>query len=194
MLLTKRRPRTHLQSATQALRSSLCRSQCLHDHSTPNQGVSDHLQPPQVRKDGCPSFSVSIAPAGGRRARSPAAHVRGDGLVRSKCPITARLVLLQEEEQQEGRSGGCGVVSRGAQQRQVQVHAWRRKTLWWGWAVLLILRYDSCSKECGNISLCLWTQCEFEGGPGDVPSTLALVVPCATGATACSLFADFTVK
>lgn len=61
------------------------------------------------------SFPASIAPAGGWRAQSPAAHVRGDGLVRSKCPITARLVLLQEEEEEEegareGRSGGVVVV------------------------------------------------------------------------------------
>lgn len=48
--------------------------------------------------------------------------------------------------------GGVGVVSRGAQRRQVQVQAWRRKTLWPWWAVLVVPCYDSYSKECGRIS------------------------------------------
>lgn len=99
--LTTQRPRAHIQTDTQALRSSLCRSQCSHDHSTPNQGVSDHLQPPQVKTNVRPSLPVSIAPAGGRHGRTPAAHARGEGLVRSKCPITARLVLA---------AGGGGAV------------------------------------------------------------------------------------
>lgn len=37
-------------------------------------------------------------------------------------------------------------MSRGAQQRQVQVQTLRRKTLCRGWAELVLLRYDSGSK------------------------------------------------
>lgn len=119
--LTTRRPRAHIQTDTQALRSSLCRSQCSHDYSTPNQGVSDHLQPLQVRKNVRPSLPVSITPAGGRHGRTPAAHVRGEGLVRSKCPITARLVLAAGGGA-GGRSGGWwGSESRCAKETSSNV-------------------------------------------------------------------------
>lgn len=68
--------------------------------------LSATISSPRKSEQTCVPLPVSIAPAGGRHGRTPAAHVRGEGLVRSKCPITARLVLA-------AGGGGAGGEERG---------------------------------------------------------------------------------
>lgn len=53
------------------------------------------------------STSAASASSGGRRAQSLSLS-RVKGLVRLKCPVTARLVVLQEERRSRGGGGGGG--------------------------------------------------------------------------------------
>lgn len=111
---------------------SLCRSQCSHDHSTPNQGVSDHLQPPQFRTNVRPSPRKHRSSR--RKTRTDSSCTcqrRRSGALKVSHYSSASACCRRRRSRREG-AGACGVVSRGTQQRQVQVQTLRRKTLWRG--------------------------------------------------------------